>query len=184
MNVDVRAQITWKLNRKTERVFGRSGNMKLRQAASWPAKAASDSRLRPRVVFGWLCTSIYMNIETHSMSTLSGRCNAFDAFNASRRIKDAGVGSSCESTLYGAFSCQFHEIFLLKHSLLILDDSPKVFSFSCQNVYLTLAKDEWFTKVQPLCTASISPTSVKNAGHISISAFNGLRNEAHSTYLV
>ena len=40
---------------KTERVFGSSGCLMPREAAGWPAKAASDSHLLPRIVFGWLC---------------------------------------------------------------------------------------------------------------------------------
>ena len=40
---------------KTERVFGSSGSLTPRVAAGRPGKAANDSRLLQRVVFGWLC---------------------------------------------------------------------------------------------------------------------------------
>ena len=44
---------------KTERVFGSSGGLTPREAAGRPGKAASNSRLYARIVFGWLCTIMF-----------------------------------------------------------------------------------------------------------------------------
>ena len=41
--------------KKTERVFGSSGSMIPREAAGRPGKAASDSRLLPRLIYKLLC---------------------------------------------------------------------------------------------------------------------------------
>ena len=39
-------------------VFGSGGSLTPCEAAGWPGKAASDSRLLPRVIFGRLCITI------------------------------------------------------------------------------------------------------------------------------
>ena len=41
---------------KTERVFASSGSLTPREAVGRPGKAASDSRLLPRLIYEWLCT--------------------------------------------------------------------------------------------------------------------------------
>ena len=44
---------------KKERVSASSGSLMPREAAGRPGKAASDSRLLPRLIYKWLCTFVY-----------------------------------------------------------------------------------------------------------------------------
>ena len=44
---------------KTVRVSASSGSLMPREAAGRPGKAASDSRLLPRLIYEWLCICIY-----------------------------------------------------------------------------------------------------------------------------
>ena len=51
---------------KTEWVFGSSGSLMLHETADRPAKAASDSRLLPSIIFGWLCIKL-LYYQLHCM---------------------------------------------------------------------------------------------------------------------
>ena len=58
--------LQWLKNRASvweQRQFGSSGSFTPREEAGRPGKAVSDSRLLPRVVFGWLCTSLWISVS-------------------------------------------------------------------------------------------------------------------------
>ena len=53
---------------KKQQVFASSGSLTPREAAGMPGKAASDSRLLPRLIYKWLCT--YKGSNCHNWEIL------------------------------------------------------------------------------------------------------------------